>query len=280
MKVLFRAVLGVVLVSFLLQPSPMLAQKSKPIELTAQFRDSWDGNTQKYSDKIHSDGGGVYYTVRDPDRVYASVVQLDADGRLKIEVRRHRKVIFEFDTPVRPAPLNAGGQLTCHDYGGDTVFHVDPPSFLTGVPDYTSVYFTSFGKITYDGTNWVYDASTMFDFRAMPVDANAATLVRVQFNFYTAADGPAAGYGVMPNYQLWSAATPLAGGVVRVTHPTADSWVVEPQYPDDPAAPLRGLGPNEAGFKFATPEVRRVHPGGNCDLGDWVMPFRLTLDKR
>ena len=180
MKVLIRAVFGAALVSFLVQPSPIMAQKTKPIELNAQFRDD-------YSDKIHSDGGGLDYTVRDPDRVYASVVQLDADGRLKMEILRHRKVIFEFDSPVRPAPLT-GGQLTCHDYNGDVVFYVDPPSFLTGVPDYSSVYFTTFGKITYDGTGWVYDPSTMFDFRTMPVDANAGTLVRVQINFATVED--------------------------------------------------------------------------------------------
>jgi hypothetical protein len=26
--------------------------------------------------------------------------------------------------------------------------------------------------------------------------------------------------------------------------------------------------------------VKRVHAGGNCDLGDWVMPFQITLYKR
>jgi hypothetical protein len=246
------------------------AQKARSIELSALFRED-------PGDKIHSDGAGLYYTVRDPDRVYASVVQLDTDGRLHMVVRRHRKVILEFDTQVRPAPRNSRGQLTCHDYNGDVVFYIDPPSFLTGVPDYSSVYFTTFGKITYDGTGWVYDPSTMFDFRTMAVDANAATLVRAQINFYVDADPVGSGYGVMPNYRLWSADVPLTGGLLRVTHPTADSWVVEPQVADDPAAPLRGLGPDEAGFKFTTPEVRRVHPGGNCDLGDWVMPFQITL---
>jgi hypothetical protein len=44
--------------------------------------------------------------------------------------------------------------------------------------------------------------------------------------------------------------------------------------------PLRGLGPNEAGFKVAVPEVKGVRSGGNCDLGDWVMPFQLTLYKQ
>jgi hypothetical protein len=82
----------------------------------------------------------------------------------------------------------------------------------------------------------------------------------------------------MPNYRLWSADVPLGGGLVRVTHPTADSWVVEPQDPNEP--PLRSLGPNEAGFKIGVPEVRRVRPGGNCDLGDWLMPFQITLYKR
>jgi len=248
------------------------AQKARTTELSALFRDD-------PGDKIHSDLGGLYYTVRDPDRVYASVVQLNTDGRLNLEIRRHRKVLLEFDSPVRTAPRNAAGQLTCHDYNGDVVFYDDPPSFLAGVPEYSSVYFTTFGEIRYNGTGWVYDPSTMFDFRAMPVDANAGALVRLQINFYTVAD-PRAGYGVMPNYQLWSADAPLAGGVVRVSHPTADSWVVEPQDPNDPSGPLRSLGANQAGFKIAVPEERRVHPGGNCDLGDWLMPFQITLYKR
>jgi hypothetical protein len=87
-------------------------------------------------------------------------------------------------------------------------------------------------------------------------------------------------FGVMPNYQLWAADPPLNGGVAKVTHPSATVWVIEPQSPDDPAAPLRGLGPNEAGFKITAPEVKRDHAGGNCRLGDWVMPFRITLRKR
>jgi hypothetical protein len=248
------------------------AQKARSTELSALFRDD-------PGDKIHSDGGGVYYTVRDPDRTYASVVQLGTDGRLNLEIRSHRKVIFEFDAPVRPAPLTSSSQLTCRDYNGDVVFYVDTPSFLTGVPEYSSVYFTTFGKITYNGTVWVYDPSTMFDFRTMPVHATASSLVRVQINFATVEDRGAL-YGVMPNYRLWSADTPLAGGVMRVTHPTADSWVVEPQYEDDPVVPLRSLGPKEAGFKIGVPELRKVRPGGNCDLGDWLMPFQITLYKR
>ena len=86
-------------------------------------------------------------------------------------------------------------------------------------------------------------------------------------------------FGVMPNYQLWSSEASLAGGVAKVTHPSADVWVVEPQSPDD-GIPLRSLGPNEAGFKVAVPEVKRVRSGGNCDLGDWVMPFKLTLSRQ
>ena len=83
----------------------------------------------------------------------------------------------------------------------------------------------------------------------------------------------------MPNFQLWSADVPLNGGVVKVTHPSAGVWVIEPQSPDDPT-PLRSLGPNQSGFKITAPEVKRVHAGGNCDLGHWVMPFHLTLSKR
>jgi hypothetical protein len=264
---------GLALVVVLLFQSGYLwAQKGKAVTTTtplaALFRDELEDN-------IRSDGGGAYLTVRDPDRTYASIVQLETDGRLRIWILRNRRVMFNFDTPARPAPLT-NGQLTCHDYTGD-LFYADPPSFLTGVPDNDSFYLWTFGKITYNGAEWVYDPSSMFDFRTMPVDANASTLVRVQINFYTAED--AGMFGVMPNYQLWSAETSLAGGVLKVTHPSSDVWVVEPQSPVD-GIPMRSLGPNEAGFKLGVPEVRRVSPGGNCDLGDWVMPFRLTLVKQ
>jgi hypothetical protein len=154
------------------------------------------------------------------------------------------------------------------------VFHVGPPSFLTGVPDNDSFYLSTFGKITYDGAQWVYDPSIPFNFRTMAVDPAASVLARIQINFYTAADSGL--FGVMPNYRLWSGETALAGGVAKLTHPFTDVWVIESQSPDDPA-PLRSLGPNDAGFKITAPELKRVHAGGNCDLGDWVMPFHVTL---
>jgi len=264
-----RIGLAVVVVSLLFQPGSLWAQKGKAAPTTtplaALFRDAG-------GDKILSDGGGAYLTVQDPDRTYASIVQLETDGRLRIWILRYRRVLFNFDTPARPAPPT-NGQLTCREYTGD-LFYADPPSFLTGVPDNDSFYLWTFGKITYNGDAWVYDPSSMFDFRTMPVDANASTLVRVQINFYTAEDSGM--FGVLPNYQLWSAETSLAGGVLKVMHPSSDVWVVEPQSPED-RIPLRSLGPNEAGFKVTAPEVKRVHSGGNCDLGDWVMPFRLTL---
>lgn len=268
-----RIALAVVVVVLLLQPGAIWAQKGKAAPTTtplaASFRDNGDDN-------IRSDGGGAYYTVRDSDGTYSSVVELDRDGRLNMRVERNRRVYFHFGIPVRPAPLTVNGQLTCREWTGD-VFYADPPSFMTGVPDNVSFYLSTFGKITYNGTAWVYDPSSMFDFRTMPVNATASSLVRVQFNFETAEDPGL--FGVMPNYRLWSAETSLAGGVVKVTHPGVGMWIVEPQGPED-ATPLRSLGVNEAGFKVGVPEVRRVRSGGNCDLGDWVMPFRLTLTRR
>jgi hypothetical protein len=277
MKHMLTAVLGVVLVVLVVPPGPMLAQKGKAAspqaetELEAQFRDS-------QGDKIYSDGGGPYYTVREPDRTYSSVVMLNSDGRLNMRVVKNRRVFLNFDTPIRRVWPSTNGQLTCHDYGGETVFYVDPPSFLAGVPENDSIYISTFGKITDNGSQWVYDPSVPFDFRTMAVHPTESALVRIQINFYTAAD--AGMFGVMPSYQLWSADVPLAGGVANVTHPSADAWVIESRFPDNAAVPPFLLGPNEAGFKITAPEVKRVHPGGNCDLGDWVMPFGLTLTKR
>jgi hypothetical protein len=268
-----RLGLAVVVGVLLLQPGSLWAQKGKaapkPTPLRGEFRDA-------SGDKIQSDTGAPYYTVQDPDRTYASVVQLDSDGRLDFRVLRHRRVLFNFDDFVRPAPVNEKGELTCHEWTGD-VFYADPPSFTAGVPNIDSFYLSTFGEIRYDGTAWVYDPDPPFDFRTMAVDTNASSLIRVQINFYTAED--AGMFGVMPNYRLWSAETSLAGGVLKVTHPSADTWVVEPQALDN-GIPLRSLGPNEAGFKVAVPEIRRVRSGGNCDLGDWVMPFHLTLVKQ
>ena len=285
MKVLLKAALGAVLVSLVLQPGPMLAQKGKPApletQLAALFRDNWDG--EKYGDKIHSDGGGLYSTVKGPDRTYLSIVQLRSDGSLQFWVERTstRKVTFEFDSAVRPAPRNADGQLTCHEYsldGSGAVFYVDPPSFLTGVPDNDSFRLTTSHKMTYNGTEWVYQLpSPHFDFRTMPVDATASALVRAPFGFYTTADSGL--FAVLPNYSRDGS---RGGGVVKVTHPHADVWIVEPQsapqLPGDP--PLRSLGLNEALFDYTVPAVKREHGGGRCDLGDWVMPFQITLIKQ
>jgi hypothetical protein len=274
-----QAGLAVVVTSLLLQPGSLWAQKGKAsarttTPLAALFRDNIDAGSS-VGDKIRSDGLGLYATVVDPDRTHASLVQLDADGRLNIQILRHRRVFLVFDTPVRAAPLDSQGRVTCREYGSVTEFYVEPPSFLMGVPENDSFYVSTFAKITYDGAQWVYDPSIPFDFRTMAVDPAASELIRIQIGFYTASDSGL--FGVMPNYRLGSADTALAGGVAKVTHPSTDVWVIEPQSPDDPAVPLRSLGPNEAGFKVAAPAVKRVHAGGNCDLGDWVMPFQLTL---
>jgi hypothetical protein len=286
MKMGFKAALGALLVALLLSPSLMWAQKgqkgqppNQPTELVALFRDNWDSNTQTYGDKIHSDGFGPYMTVENPDRTYDSIVLLSLEGSLGMRVLKNRRVFFEFDAPVRPAPL-VNGMLTCRESlpdGSGALFYVSPPSFLTGVPDNDSFYLSTLHEMTYNGTTWVYDVdSPHFDFRTMPVDATASLLVRANFGFYTAEDSGL--FIVAPN---WPASAASGGGAVKVTHPSADVWIVEPQsapLPGDP--PLRGLGLNEAGFKIQAPAVKKVHGPGACDLGDWVMPFQITLSRR
>ena len=286
MKIGLKVALGAVLIALLLQSGLMWAQKGQkdqpppPTELTALFRDNWDPNTQTYGDKIHSDGLGPYYTVQLSGNNYTSIVRLDTDGRLVMQMV-NRKVFFEFDSPVRPAR----SPLTCWPYSSypDEPFYPDPPppSFLTGVPDTDFFLFATSHELTYNGTEWVYPELPFpyFDFRTMPVDptGKASALVRGGFNFHTVADSSR--YIVGPNGSFGG---PRGGSAVKVTHPSADVWIVEPQsppqLPGDP--PLSFLGPNEAGLRYEINAVKREHPGGNCDLGDWVMPFQITFTKR
>jgi hypothetical protein len=259
-------------VLFLFQSGSLWAQKGKAAPtttpLTALFRD--DGG-----DKILSDGGGVYYSI--PDRYHPNRVELGSDGRLHVEVQGNRRVVLVFDTAARPAPIDPEVGLTCREYVADGGwFHMAPPPFLAGVPNNDFTDIETFGEITYNGTAWVYDPTgPKFNFTTMKV-GTAASLVRVQINFGIV-ESPEL-FGIMPNYRQWTGEP--AGGIVKVTHPSANVWIVEPQSPDDPVVPLRSLGPDESGFKVTAPAVRREHDGGTCDLGDWKMPFRLTLTKR
>jgi CHAT domain-containing protein len=61
---------------------------------------------------------------------------------------------------------------------------------------------------------------------------------------------------------------------LKMTRETAATWVLPPLGPDDP----RPFGVvNLAQFHAYVAPEKRVSSGGGCALGDWLMPFKMTL---
>jgi hypothetical protein len=65
-------------------------------------------------------------------------------------------------------------------------------------------------------------------------------------------------------------------GFVKVTGESLDRSVLQPLGADEPRR--TGIA-NQASLYTYAPKARKVHTGGGCDLGDWVMPFKIRLSK-
>jgi hypothetical protein len=111
---------------------------------------------------------------------------------------------------------------------------------------------------------------TIFNVRDMGVGTVATVGLNLTFK-----DAAFREYWVSLNEEHWGGKDlPLVSGFAKVTRYNADTWVLEPIGADE-ARPI-GVA-NQANVIAHWPGVKRLHGGGNCDLGDWLMPFRLTL---
>jgi len=82
-------------------------------------------------------------------------------------------------------------------------------------------------------------------------------------------------FSVRLNQDYWpSTDLQYVSGFAKVTRESEGSWVLEPLNVSDPR-PVSDL--YEANVRMYVPEERKVHAAGYCDLGDWLMPFKITF---
>jgi hypothetical protein len=276
MKLVPKALIGVtaVLLAFLLVPGPISAQKTKnsSTELGADFRDA-------SGDKIHGNGTGPFYSNNDTSG-YPNDVVLAPNGSLYMRIQKTQRVFFDFDTPLRNW-LDENGEITCRAYSTDgrsgTVFSYPgpTPAFLPGRPDNDFTLIVTGGGYTENNGQWSF-SSTYVNLKTIPVGEVA--YVAMSFRF----DIPEESFFMFFGSRIWTPdyAKPANGwtGIVQVTRDSGTSWYIEPLPVDHPIALARGLQADQTSlFTLGSTGKGNKSLSGNCDLGDWRMPFGLSL---
>ena len=282
MRIALHALLALAIAVVLSLPGSMSAERPvryTEVELSADFN-APDGTCGTLF-KICTDGR--LYTSNRLSKSYPNNVLFTSSGDLYLRIQRNQKLRFVFDTPARAYPVWPNQNLVCRSYSlnaytsdDDEDWGLSAPAFLNASGFYDAV-FTSIrtgAQFVYQNGTWTSQSHVEYTFplqeeTRLPVGETVYVAMNAQIHTYD----PDTTLGFQHNSSLWSTVVPYTG-IVMVTHPDVNTWEVEPLPPDVPNAPLRALGPNEAGLR-----VISSGPGqsGYCDLGDWVMPFHLTL---
>ncbi len=267
-------------------------RQASAVELYARFRDAKAGSRgSAFLDKIRSDGKGVYFS--DPAGGHPNYVLLSkGSGRLILQIQPSRlvarQVVFEFDRPTRTVDYE---HLACHSYhpAGPQDVGFAPP---TDLADHENP----------NGSDKVFTRiSTTNEFRGEQVrDANGETQLRWVstgrvLNLATMTAGPDARAYVGLSVWYWirghrgvyylslnnnSDAREISGaGIAEVTHPDDRTWVLKPLTLADPDTTSATPTANEFRRRIVV-NGDTPHERGWCNLGDWEMPFELTLTRR
>lgn len=295
---LFKKYLGVLaIVELCALAVPTYAQeqvKSKSnspiVELFAQFRDAKSAQPAGFLDKIHSDGKGSYYS--DPAGGHPNYVLLSqGTGRLVMQIQPskllNRRVVFEFDQATRGVDFE---HLVCHSYhptGPENVGFTAPiylkdsanPSPGDKVfTDIVTTYEFRLQPVTRDngGTQFVWvSTGHLLNLAMMPAGPEGRAHVGLVILYLTV--GHRGGYFLYFNNSDTQEMSRT--GIVEVTHPDDQTWILKPLPVGQADAPITMLAANEARRRVvvygAAPQER-----GWCDMGDWMMPFELTLTRR
>lgn len=257
---------------------PTLAQKNKPprtTELYADFRDA-------YGDKIHSNGAGSLYS-NDDTSGYPNNVIFSEGGSLYMRIQQTQRVFFDFTDPIRDWKDPDWG-VKCRAWsptGTGTEFSLPgpPPAFLLGDgrPDnYLTIIQTGGGYTLKDDGDWSYDREYV-DLRTIATVAYVVMSIRF--------DIPDESIFMFFGSHIWTPdyAKPENGwtGIVQITRENDATWLIEPLPVEHRIAIERGLEADQTSL-FMLGSTGKGNKGlsGNCDLGDWRMPFALTLTLR
>jgi len=264
---------------------------SPVVELFARFRDAKGAQAGAgFLDKIHSDGKGAYYS--DPAGEHPNYVLLSkGTGRLIMLIRPselvNRQVAFEFDQPTRSVDFE---HLACHSYHtrGPESVGFRPPVYLRDPanPSPTDKVFTQivttyeFRLQTVTGENgeaqlrWV-STEHLLNLATMPAGPQSRAHVGLVVMYLTF--GHRGGYFLNFNNTDTQGKSPT--GIAEITHPDGQTWVLKPLPLGRADAPITMLAANDARRRVVV-YAATLQERGWCDMGDWNMPFELTLTRR
>lgn len=232
----------------------------------------------------------------------SNYVGLLYNGSLKIVILRpdvlKRSVVFDFSS-YRALPWTVGDAdrpVPCRPVGlvAQEQFGCTGPAFLPGpAPLATFSQFSSEQEWEYKDGEWRGRTQTdrkgnvtkvLFNFVTQPIGTTRFARVIVDFEFE---DPESAGYRYVLYFSRdWESVLPTGfppPGIVAITHPDASTWIVRPIDPAVDGVPVPySLEWNQAELvKTVLGEPDNCTPGagGSCHLGDYVMPFELTLKK-
>lgn len=245
-------------------------------ELRAVFADAT-------GDRIISDDGRAYVST-DPRHRYDAVAFSPDLGSIVISVgvtspaARFLNLDFmEMDMLDDYRISEPGGDgYDCRDYFNKQMNVPEfpmPPIALPGSADTTSFVIQTWAKVTYTNGKW-QSTGTTFNVRDMPV----RDTVYVGFNFSFKTAGRT--FWLAFNEKHWGGLDlRLAPGFAQVTRTDENTWLLRPIDPATAPALPNGTEENFANLFVYVPEVKRVHGAGYCDLGNWRMPFSITLTR-
>jgi len=272
------------------QGKPTSKGGSPAVELFAQFRDAKGAQAGSgFLDKIHSDGKGPYYS--DPADGYPNHVLLsEGTGSLVIQIQPSRlvdrQVIFEFDQPTRSVDYK---HLTCsyRPAGPENAGLTAPASLRRHANPKRTDSVLTYISTTYEfhrqwvaGANhdkkfsWVSTGHPL-NLATMPVGPEAQAFVGMDVLYRIAGDVS----GYLLTFNNTGAREMSRTGIVQITHPDNRTWVLKPLPVSVGDAPFTMLALNEA-RRFGVVYGASRQERGWCDMGDWKMPFELTLTRR
>ena len=236
--------------------------------------------------KIRSDGQGPYTSSRRV-RGYSNLVALSGiTGYLYMQIHFEeyfgRHIVFQFDSPARITETNP---LTCNAFKG-----IIPATFTRPAPDYVTTppyiapvlrtRISSGNELVFDGGKWqrkvVQGEEVLLNLLEMPVGETHYAELLIIFEIEDPSpefDTDMIYLGFNNNFQreLLESGNTVAG-VVQVTHPSDNTWVMTPVPFPPPTDTF--LGEDQA-----VNWIYDLDLGGNCDLGDYYMPFELTITR-
>jgi hypothetical protein len=278
-----RCLIPVLLAVVLAAPASAQTPLSATFTSTAGFAITND-KEEPYVTTARINGSSNEVCVAASGTLYFRVLRPDVLGRtIKLDFSR-----------VVSLPWEEPGEVPCMPGGGSTAgFGCAPPTFLPGLaPTLTYSVMTTAYEWEFLNSAWRRKTQTDRRGNVTPVYLNLYTpgawkryaVLNWSFKLDEGAGDQYIHWLIFGN--TWDKALNEPSGrvgIVAVTRVDDSTWVVRPISPINGDPPLPGdLVDSQAyltRYVLASPDNCVPGTGGSCHLGDYVMPFELTLKK-